>query len=133
MANRQYINPRSLPVPPGNFSWVSQADKTLYLAGQVGIDASGQTIGIGDADAQVRQIYRNIELTLKEFGGSLNNIVKTVTFVVGKENLAGARKGRKAIGDEGMMTIRPASTLVVVAGLASDEWLVEVDVTAVLD
>ncbi|MSQ70280.1 MAG: RidA family protein [Betaproteobacteria bacterium] len=133
MAERLYINPKALPDPPGNFSWVTRSGNTLYLAGQVGIDASGKTIGIGDAEAQVMQAYRNIEATLKELGGSLNNLVKVVTFVVGKENMAAARKGRKAVGDSGMMTIKPASTLVVVAALADDSWLVEVDAIAILD
>ena len=133
MAERIYANPKSLPPPPGNFSWLARSDKTVYLAGQVALDAAGKTIGIGDAEAQVRQIYRNIEATLKELGGDLNNLVKTVTYVVGKDNLPGARRGRKAIGDDGMMTIKPASTLLVVAGLASDDWLVEVEAIAILD
>jgi len=133
MAERLYINPKALPEPPGNFSWVAKSGSALYLAGQVGIDSSGKTVGIGDAEAQVLQIYRNIEATLKEFGGNLNNLVKVVTFVVGKENLVPARKGRKSVGDSKMMTIRPASTLVVVAGLADDSWLVEVDAIAILD
>ena len=53
--------------------------------------------------------------------------------MVGKENLDSARAGRKAIMDEGLMTNKPANTLVVVAGLASYDWLVEIETTAVLD
>ncbi len=133
MAERRYMNPESVCAPPGNFSWVAQADKTVYLAGQVGIDSDGNTVGKGDAAAQVRQAFLNIDATLKEVGGTLDNIVKITTYVVGKENLAGVRGGRKQIMDDGLMTNRPASTLVVVAGLADDDWLVEVDAIAVLD
>ena len=132
MPERNYMNPESLPAPPGNFSWVVKVDKTVYLAGQVGIDNDGKTVG-GDAGAQAKQAFYNIEAALKELGGTLDNIVKVTTYVAGKEHLASARDGRKAIMDEGRMTNRPASTLVVVAGLADDDWLVEVEATAVLD
>ena len=133
MPNRRYINPESIVAPPGNFSWVVQSENTLYLAGQVGIDKDGKTVDPKDAGAQVKQALYNIDATLRELGGTLDNIVRTTTFVVGKENLTSARAGRKAIGDEGLMTNKPANTLVVVAGLADDDWLVEIETTAVLD
>ena len=133
MAKRQYINPESIVAPPGNFSWVVQADKTLYLAGQVGIDKDGKTVNPKDAGAQVKQALYNIDASLRELGGTLDNIVRTTTYVVGKENLDSARAGRKAVVDEGLMTIRPANTLVVIAGLADDDWLVEIETIAVLD
>ena len=133
MPNRRYINPESIVAPPGNFSWVVQSENTLYLAGQVGIDKDGKTVDPKDAGAQVKQALYNINATLRELGGTLDNIVRTTTFVVGKENLASARAGRKAIVDEGLMTNKPANTLVVVAGLADDDWLVEIETTAVLD
>ena len=133
MPNRRYINPESIVAPPGNFSWVVQSENTLYLAGQVGIDKDGKTVDPKDAGAQVKQALYNIDATLRELGGTLDNIVRTTTFVVGKENLTSARAGRKAIVDEGLMTNKPANTLVVVAGLADDDWLVEIETTAVLD
>ena len=43
MTKRQYINPKGVAAPPGNFSWVVASEKTLYLAGQVGIDENGKT------------------------------------------------------------------------------------------
>ncbi len=133
MPKRRYINPESIVAPPGNFSWVVQSDNTLYLAGQVGIDKDGKTVDPKDAGAQAKQALYNIDATLRELGGTLDNIVRTTTFVVGKENLDSARAGRKAIMDEGLMTKKPANTLVVVAGLADDDWLIEIETTAVLD
>lgn len=133
MPKRSYINPESVATPPGNFSWVVQVDKTLYLAGQVGIDKDGNTVGRGDAGAQVKQALYNIDATLREFGGTLDNIVRTTTYVVGRENLDSARAGRKAVVDEGLMTNKPANTLLVIAGLADEDWLVEIETTAVLD
>lgn len=133
MPTRSYINPESVVAPPGNFSWAVRADKTLYLAGQVGIDKDGNTVDPKDAGAQTRQALLNIDATLRELGGSLDNIVRTTTYVVGRENLPGVRAGRKAIMDEGLMTVVPANTLLVISGLASEDWLVEIEATAVLD
>ncbi len=133
MPKRSYINPESVVAPPGNFSWVVRADKTLYLAGQVGIDRDGKTVDPEDAGAQTKQALYNIDATLRELGGTLDNIVRTTTYVVGRENLGGVRAGRKAVMDEGLMTNIPANTLVVISGLASEDWLVEIEATAVLD
>ena len=133
MPKRSYINPDAVVAPPGNFSWVVQADKTLYLAGQVGIDKDGKTVDPNDAGAQARQALLNIDATLRELGGTLNNIVRTTTYVVGRENLPGVRAGRKAVMDEGLMTVVPANTLLVISGLADEDWLVEIEATAVLD
>ena len=110
MPKRSYINPESVVAPPGNFSWVVQADKTLYLAGQVGIDRDGKTVDPKDAGAQAKQALLNIDATLRELGGSLDNIVRTTTYVVGRENLPGVRAGRKAVMDEGADDRRPGQT-----------------------
>ena len=133
MPKRSYINPDAVVAPPGNFSWVVQADKTLYLAGQVGIDKDGKTVDPNDAGAQARQALLNIDATLRELGGTLDNIVRTTTYVVGRENLPGVRAGRKAVMDEELMTVVPANTLLVISGLADEDWLVEIEATAVLD
>ena len=133
MPKRSYINPKSVVAPPGTFSWVVQADKTLYLAGQVGIDRDGKTVDPTDAAAQAKQALYNIDATLRELGGTLDNIVRTTTYVVGRENLGGVRAGCKAVMDEGLMTNIPANTLLVVSGLADEDWLVEIEAIAVLD
>ena len=134
MPKRSYINPESVVAPPGTFSWVVQADKTLYLAGQVGIDKDGRTVDPKPTPAaQAKQALYNIDATLRELGGTLDNIVRTTTYVVGRENLGGVRAGRKAVIDEGLMTNIPANTLLVVSGLADEDWLVEIEAIAVLD
>ena len=133
MPTRSYINPASLVAPPGTFSWVVQADKTLYLAGQVGIDGDGRTVDPADAAAQAKQALLNIDATLRELGGTLDNVVRTTTYVVGRENLDAVRAGRRAVIDEGLMTNIPANTLLVVSGLADEDWLVEIEAIAVLD
>ena len=133
MSGREYINPKSVCAPPGSFHWAAKAGNTVYLAGQVGIDENGNTVGVGDAATQVKRAFSNIETTLRELGGDLDNLVSVTMFVVGRENLAGVRAGREEIIQEGRMTNKPPGTLLLVAGLLKEEWLVEVEATAVLD
>src|SRR5438552_834876 len=98
MTDVRYFNPACLPAPPGLFTWVAQAGRTVYLSGQVGIDHTKRAVG-PDAESQARQIYLNIEATLKELGGDLNSLVRTTVYVVGRDNIAGHRRARKEVVD----------------------------------
>ena len=102
---------------------------TVYIAGQLSRDVNGKPIHVGDAEAQTIQAWANLEAAVKAAGGTLADIVKTNTYVVGRENMAGVRAGRaKAQPPEG----RPTSTTVIVAGLADPELVVEVEAIAVI-
>lgn len=133
MPDAQYINPKCLAEPPGNFSWMTRSGNIVWLAGMVGIDKSGNIVGAGDSEAQTRQIYANVEAQLKEIGGGLDNLVKTVTYVVGRENVPGMSRVRGGLRKDGKMTNMPASTLLIVAGLQDPDYLVEMDAVAVID
>jgi enamine deaminase RidA (YjgF/YER057c/UK114 family) len=132
MAERRYVNPDTV-APPGNFSVAVQHDRIVWLSGQVSRDRSGALVGPGDAEAQALQIYANVEAALRGLGGDLRHLVKTVTYVVGREHLPGVRRARERLIRERKLVNLPAGTLVLVAGLVNPEFLVEVDVTAVLD
>lgn len=132
MSQVQYINPASIAAPPGNFSWIVQHGDVLWFSGMVAIGKSGEFVGAGDSEKQARQIYENIEAALKERGGSLDSLVKTVTYVVGREHQPGVQRVRKSLRETGRLTKMPAGVLVLVAGLASEEYLVEVEAVAVI-
>lgn len=74
-------------------------------------------------------VSANLEKAVEAAGGSLKDIVKTTTYVVGAENVGKIRPARQEIlPSEGC----PTSTTVVVAGLADPDFLVEVEAIAVL-
>ena len=127
---KEYINPPELAAPPNNmYNHVVKAGNTVYIAGQVSRDLSGQTVHAGDPDAQIRQVWANLEAAVKAAGGSLADIVKTTTYVVGAENMAKIRPARmELLPAQG----RPTSTTIVVAGLADPGLLVEVEAIAVI-
>ena len=102
----------------------------VYIAGQVSAGPDGNVVGKGDPEAQVRQVWRNIEAAVKAAGGTLQHVVKTTTYVTNIQYAAAVRKVREELFQS---LNPPTSTLLVVAGLASPDYLVEIEALAVVD
>ncbi len=82
----------------------------------------------GDAHAQLRQALDTVAAALREAGTDLAHVVRTRMYVTGAEHRDGAgRAHHEVFGD-----VRPAATMVVVAGLFHPDMVVEVEVEAVL-
>ncbi len=128
MPVQHYFSPETLP-PTRGYSQVVKVDSTVYIAGQVGITIDGSVVSKDDASAQARQIWHNLESAVKSAGGSLENIVKTTTYVTNIEPAAAARQVRGEL----FPTNPPTSTLLVVSQLASPDYLMEIEAIAVVD
>jgi reactive intermediate/imine deaminase len=64
------------PKPSGTYSSAIQVGQTVYLAGQIPLDPhTGELVG-PDIDAQVRQVFSNLQAVAEAAGGSLNDLVK---------------------------------------------------------
>jgi enamine deaminase RidA (YjgF/YER057c/UK114 family) len=129
MPSQQYICPEALSRPRG-YSQVVKVGNTVYIAGQISIGTDGNVVGKGDPESQVRQIWRNIEAAVKAAGGTLQNVVKTTTYVTNIQYAAAVRKVRDELFQS---SNPPTSTLLVVAGLASPDYMVEIESIAVVD
>jgi enamine deaminase RidA (YjgF/YER057c/UK114 family) len=124
-----YFNPATLAPPPGYTQVVRTAGgSTVYISGQVALDAKGNLVGRGDLRAQAQQVFTNLELALDATGGSLTNIVKLNTFLVDIGGLGVFREVRDSFIGLGPQT--PASSLVGVATLAGPDYLIEVEAVA---
>lgn len=105
-----------------------RAGQTVYLRGQVGTDFEGRLIGLGDPAAQADQAMRNVKQLLEEAGSDLSHIVKTTTYITDP-------RFREPVYREvgkWLKGVYPISTGLVVAGLAQPEWLMEIDIIAVI-
>jgi len=130
MPSQQYLNPNTMPQPRG-YTQAVKAGNTVYIAGQISMGTDGNVVGKGDAEAQARQIWRNIEAAVKAAGGSgLQNVVKTTTYVTNIEYAGGVRRARE---DVFRSSNPPTSTLLVVSALASPDYMVEIEAIAVVD
>lgn len=103
--------------------------RTVFVRGQVGQDLeTSVNIGVGDAAAQAEQAMHNIKQLLSEAGGSLEHICKITIYLTDPR----LREAVYRVVGRWLKGVYPVSTGVVVAGLARPEWLVELDVIAMI-
>ena len=107
---------------------VVKAGNILFLRGQVGTDFEGNLIGPGNPEAQTEQAMKNVKQLLEEAGSCLDHICKITIYLTDSTDRPTVYR---AVG-KWLKGVFPASTGVVVAGLAKTEWLLEVDVIAVI-
>ncbi|WP_241649565.1 RidA family protein [Rosenbergiella collisarenosi] len=105
-----------------------RAGNTVYVRGQVGTDFSGKLVGLGDPAAQAEQAMKNVKQLLEEAGSSLDQIVKTTTYITDPRY---REPVYREVG-KWLKGVFPISTGLVVSGLAQPEWLMEIDIIAVI-
>lgn len=122
-----HSNPDNVRPPGVNYHHsveVTTGSRMLYVAGQTGL-ADDDTVP-ADIESQSEIAFANIEKILAASGFGLEDIVFMKSFLTRREDRDGYQKVRSAVfGD-----IRPASTFLLVSGLARPEFLVEVEVIA---
>lgn len=125
----RFLNPVGLPTAAG-YSHAAEASggRTVYIAGQVALDAGMEVVGMGDFEAQARQVFTNVATALSAAGLDFAHVVKLGMFVTDLTHLPTLRTVRDEFVDT---AAPPASTLVQVAALVRPEFLVEVDAIAV--
>jgi enamine deaminase RidA (YjgF/YER057c/UK114 family) len=126
----RFINPPGLTRPTGyTHVVVGPDDRTIYIAGQVAFDSTGQVVGAGDFRAQAEQVFANLGRALRSVGGNFADLVKTTTYLTDLSQLAVVREIRSRYLDA---NYPPANTLLQVAGLARPEFKIEIEAVAVL-
>jgi enamine deaminase RidA (YjgF/YER057c/UK114 family) len=113
---------------PGRYSRIVIAGSTVYLAGQTGFGLDGEPIVPGDPAAQARQACENIKTLIEEAGGDLSCVVKLTTYLTARAH----REPVYAVIAEYFGEHAPASTGLIIDGMAHPDMLVEIDATAVL-
>ena len=126
--------PKGVHVPPGKYTHVARAEgPLLVIAGQVALDLNGELVGENDVAAQTRQVFDNMQAVLAGSGTSYANVVEFTYYIVGRENVPGFMDARTAVFDEAYPDgDYPPATLLVVGGLANEDFLVEVSALATL-
>lgn len=104
------------------------AGDTVYVRGQVGTNFDGNLVGLGDPAAQAEQAMANIATLLAECGSDLSHIVKTTTYLTDVRH----REAVYRVVGRWLQGVFPISTGLVVVALGQPEWLMEIDVVAVI-
>ena len=111
------------------FSRAVRVGNHISVGGTAPIDSEGRTIGIGNPALQVRQCFETIEAALKQAGASLEDVVRTRMLLTRISDWEAIAKVR----GEYFKNIRPVDTVMEVSRFINADWLVEVEVDAVID
>ncbi len=101
----------------------------VFLRGQVSQDLdTRETLNVGDVKLQTKKTMENIEMLLKEAGSCMEHVCRIVVYLTDIRYREDVYKemGRWFKG------VYPCSTGLVVPALARPEWVVEIEVTAVI-
>jgi reactive intermediate/imine deaminase len=127
--NVQYLNPPTLSAPTGYTHVVEVLrGKTIYISGQVALDKSGNVVGKGDFAAQTTQVFENLKAALAAGGATFDNVVKVTMFVTDMSHIAILRTIRLQYYGKNA----PASTLVQIGKLAHEDFMIEIEATAIV-
>ncbi len=101
----------------------------VFLRGQVAQDLdTRESLHVGDAGKQTTKVMENINLLLEEAGSCMDHVCRIVVYLTDI-------RYRDAVYQEmgkWLKGVHPCSTGLVVPALARPEWIVEIEVTAVI-
>lgn len=101
----------------------------IVLTATAALGPDGKTVGRGDAAAQARRIFQIIDEALKSAGASLKDVVRTRHFLTNIDDW----KAVAAVHGEVFADIRPATFFVEVSRFIDPDWLVEIEVDAIVE
>jgi enamine deaminase RidA (YjgF/YER057c/UK114 family) len=105
------------------------AGNLVFLRGQVGQDLdTAASVGVGDAGAQANRAMENVKQLLEEAGSQLEDVCKVTVYLT---DIRYREEVYRTVG-RWLKGVFPVSTGLVVEALARPEWLVEIDVVAVI-
>lgn len=109
------------------FSRAIRAGDHIFVSGTAPVEPDGATTP-GDAGAQADRCFAIILAAIEDLGGAASDVVRTRMFIVDEaDGEAIGRAHGRCFGD-----VRPAATMVVVAGLLRPEWRVEIEADAMV-
>lgn len=120
-------NPPAVRAPGSRYSHaalVAGAQRRLVISGQVGVAPDGSVPATGEG--QIAQAYANLRAVLEAHGMGIADVVKSTVFLTDRTLIPAYRAARDAV----FADHAPASTLLVVAGLADPHWVVEIEAEA---
>ncbi|KPM47751.1 RidA family protein [Jiulongibacter sediminis] len=110
------------------YSRAVKIGNTIEVSGTVSVTNSGEIVGENDAYLQTRFILMRIQNALESLGANIEDVIRTRVYV---KNMADWEKVGKA-HQEFFSEIKPANSLIAVAGMIDESYLVEIEASAVV-
>ena len=128
---RRQIQSEKIRQPSGHFSQAISVEATgqlVFISGMTSRRADGTIAGIGDIEAQTRQVCENLRSAVEAAGGTLDDVCRVDVYVRNMEHFDKIHKVRR----EYFKAPPPASTMVEVTKMTSPDYLIEISAIAVI-
>ena len=117
--------------PSGHFSQAVEIEakgRLVFISGMTSRRADGTIAGLGDIEAQTRQVCENLKAAVEAAGGTMDDICRVDVYVRNMEHFDKIHKVRR----EYFASPAPASTMVEVSKFTSPDYLIEISAIAVI-
>src|SRR4029077_3914249 len=108
--------------------WSPRAAASSSISGMTARRADGSIAGVGDIEAQTRQVCENVKAAVEQAGGTMDDICRVDVYVRNMEHFDLIHKVRR----EYFQAPAPASTMVEVTKMTSPDYLIEINAIAVI-
>jgi 2-iminobutanoate/2-iminopropanoate deaminase len=131
MVRSQISNP-NLPAPMRGGAYSSgveaPAGRTIYVSGQVSLDAEGNVVGERDVKLQTETVLEHVKTVVEEAGGGMEDVVKVTVFITDMGLYDEIHEVRRRYFEEPF----PASSMVEVSALIDPRLIIEIEAVAVV-
>jgi len=130
MSKRQ-VQSTKIRQPSGHFSQAIEVEakgRLVFISGMTARRADGTIAGIGDIEAQTRQVCENLRAAVEAAGGNMDDICRVDVYVRNMEHFDSIHKVRR----EYFGSPPPASTMVEVSKFTSPDYLIEISAIALI-
>jgi 2-iminobutanoate/2-iminopropanoate deaminase len=128
---KQQIRSDKLRQPSGVFSHATAIEargRLVFISGMTSRRADGSIAGVGDIEAQTRQVCENIKAAVEAAGGTMDNICRVDVYIRNMEQFDAIHKVRREYFHEPL----PASTMVEIVKMTHPDYLIEINAIAVV-
>jgi enamine deaminase RidA (YjgF/YER057c/UK114 family) len=126
--DRSRVDSGSVWEPIAGYSRAVRTGDRIVVSGTTATHGRGQVIGKRDAAAQTTYILDKISASIKALGGRMEDVVRTRIYLTN----AGDWEAVSRVHGNYFGQVRPANTMLQVAGLIGDGYLVEIEAEAVV-
>src|SRR2546423_10227012 len=129
---KKQITSDKIRQPSGHFSHAIEVEakgRLVFISGMTSRRADGTIAGVGDIEAQTRQVCENLKAAVEAAGGTMDDICRVDVYVRNMEHFEKIHNVRR----EYFKAPAPASTMVEVTKFTSPDYLIEINAIAVID
>ena len=128
---KQQVTSDRIAAPSGHFSQATMVEakgRIVFISGMLARGRDGNIVGVGDPEAQTRQVCENLKAAVEAAGGTMGDICRVDVFIRNMEHFDKIHKARR----DYFPAPAPASTMVEVCKMTSPDALIEINAIAVL-